>query len=302
MKESRLFKIVYYLLDKGHASASELAKEFEVSVRTIYRDVEALSGAGIPIYAETGRSGGIFLLENFVLNKMLLSDSEKQDLLYALQSLSVTGTTLGTETLTKLSALFRIQSDNWFEVDFSRWGSKPKDNAKFEHLKHAIINHKTIFIVYVSSYGHRSKRKIEPLKLLYKAKEWYIKAYCTEKEDFRLFKFNRILDLEVTDEIFTPMDFPEEPDTAPKAYRNIKLRFPKEMAYRIYDEFDADEIEVLPSGALVTCAPMPEDAWLIGYLLSFGTKVEVIEPAYLRRILADEAKKIIALQNCETMT
>ena len=87
MKESRLFKIVYYLLDKGRTTAPELAQEFEVSVRTIYRDIDALSESGIPVYAETGRNGGIYLLDNYVLDKALLSDKEKLEILSSLHLL-----------------------------------------------------------------------------------------------------------------------------------------------------------------------------------------------------------------------
>lgn len=90
MQEGRLFRIVYYLLDKGRATAPELAKHFEVSVRTIYRDIDILSGAGIPIYAETGRNGGIYLMKGVVLDKTVLSDEEKQEILLAIQSMNCT--------------------------------------------------------------------------------------------------------------------------------------------------------------------------------------------------------------------
>lgn len=121
--KSRLFKIVYHLLDKGHATAPELAAKFEVSVRTIYRDVDALSGAGIPIYAESGRKGGIYLLDSFVLDKAVLSKEEKQEILTALQSLSIFGNSSENDVLPKLTALFNMDTENWFEADFSRWGS-----------------------------------------------------------------------------------------------------------------------------------------------------------------------------------
>lgn len=292
MKESRLFKIVYYLLDKGRATTPELAQEFEVSVRTIYRDIDALSESGIPVYAETGRNGGIYLLDNYVLDKALLSDKEKLEILSSLQSLSATGSLYDAEVLTKLSALFKISSENWFEVDFSRWGSKAKDNAKFESLKSAVIHHNTLAIVYVNARGIKSKRNINPLKLMYKSKEWYLKAYCTDKEDFRLFKFNRIIELEVTDNVFLPMDYPDSQDVPAPSCHKIVLRFPKEMAYRVYDEFDAEEIQVLPSYELIVTSEMPLDSWLVGYLLSFGAQVQVMEPACLHEILAEQAMKI----------
>lgn len=108
MQESRLFRIVYFLLNRGQVTAAELAREFEVSVRTIYRDIDALSGAGIPVYAETGRNGGISLLDNYVLDRTILSEKERQDILAALQSLSAAGNTCDKATLDKLSALFRL--------------------------------------------------------------------------------------------------------------------------------------------------------------------------------------------------
>lgn len=287
-----MFKIIYFILEKGRVTAPELAEKFEVSVRTIYRDVDVISSAGIPIYVTTGRSGGIQILDNYVLDKALFSDKEKHDILSSLQSLSVIDNTCERELLTKLSALFNTQPENWFEVDFSRWGSKIQDNAKFERLKNAVLTHKVVRIVYVSSYFKKTRRNIHPLKLYYKSKEWYVKAYCTEKNDFRLFKLNRIIDCEILDENFIPVEFPELKDTEQNDYNKIVLRFPKEMAYRVYDEFREEEIKEQVNGDFITAAYMPEDTWLIGYLLSYGVYVEVIEPAYLRKVLSDEAKKI----------
>ena len=292
MKESRLFRIVYYLLDKGHATAPELAEKFEVSIRTIYRDIDVISSAGIPVYVTTGRNGGIEILDSYVLEKSIFSDKEKQDIMAALQSLAVIDNTYEKEILIKLSALFNIRSENWFEVDFSRWGGKTQDNDKFELLKAAVIGHQAVSITYVSSYGTQSQRKIHPLKLLYKSKEWYIKAYCTYKQDFRIFKFNRITDLALLDEHFTPVDFPDLQDDPNGTYYRIIIKFSKEMAYRVYDEFEAENIGKQKDGSLIVSAEMPEDSWLIGYLLSFGTQAEVLEPAYLRKVLSNKARKI----------
>lgn len=292
MKESRLFKIVYYILENGRATAPELAKEFEVSVRTIYRDIDAISSAGIPIYAVAGRNGGIQMLDNYVLEKALFSDKEKQDILAALQSVSLINGASEKEMLTKLSALFNIPSNNWFEVDFSRWGGKTQDDAVFTLFKDAVICHRAVRIIYANSRGEKNKRKIYPLKMLYKAKDWYIKAYCANKSDFRIFKFNRIIEAELMPEEFAPMEFPLSQEEPPQSYNKISLRFPKEMAYRVYDEFKASEIEVTENGSLLVSAEMPEDNWLIGYLLSFGSQVEILEPTYLRQVLSDTAKKI----------
>ena len=297
MQESRLFKILYYLLDRGCATAPELADRFEVSTRTIYRDIDALSGAGIPVYTEAGRGGGIYLMEHFVLDKVMLTDSEKQEILSALQSVAAVGNEYQEAMLEKMSALFQVQSERWCEVDFSRWGGQTRDNEKFELLKKAVLMHRSVKILYAGSRRKKALRTVEPLKLMYKSKAWYLKAYCLEKEAFRLFKLNRILEWELLEESFTPVPFPK-PDAAPESDSpqteppQVVLSFPGEMAYRVYDEFDSCQVKELENGGLLAAAPMPVDEWLIGFLLSFGSEVEIIEPAYLKNILAERALKI----------
>lgn len=294
MSDSRLFKILYYLLDRGHATAPELAAEFEVSARTIYRDVEALSSAGIPIYAETGRNGGIYLLQDFILDKAILSENEKQEVLTAMQSILATGYTGGKDILTKLSALFNVNTRNWLEVDFSRWGKCAYDNSKFEMIKAAVIQCKEIKIVYENTNSERSIRIIQPLKISYISKEWYLKAFCMEKQDFRIFKLNRILEIELLENTFVPRQYPEQENNLQRhiAYPQIVLLFSKKIAYRVYDEFDETEIEYQKNGDLIVRAEMPVDTWLTGYLLSFGAQVEILEPKYLKDVLAAQAQAI----------
>ncbi|MDE7298291.1 MAG: YafY family transcriptional regulator [Lachnospiraceae bacterium] len=294
MRESRLFRIVYYLLDKGQTTISQLAESLEVSVRTIYRDIDALSEAGIPVYAERGRNGGVRLLDDFVLKRELLSERERKELLAALQSLTAAGHTYDTAVLQKLSALFQVSSEEWYEVDFSRWGEKTQDNEKFELLKRAVIHHRCVRIAYAGTCGEESERTVWPLKLSYKSKAWYLRAWCTEKRAFRLFKLNRILRWELLNEEFAPPAWPEAeqkseaaPAGEPKTEQEIvRLRFPKEMAFRVYDEFDETQVKREENGDFLVSAPMPVDAWVLAFLLSFGAQVEVLEPAYLRELLA----------------
>ena len=301
MQESRLFKIVYYLLERGHATAAELAEEFEVSVRTIYRDADALSGAGIPIYTEKGRKGGLYLLPDFVMDRVVLSEEEKQKILDGLQTMSVVDDAREREILfSKLSAIFKTKEQNWCEVDFSRWGDKGRDNEIFGMLKQAVIDRRIVRIIYINSLGEQSVRRVQPLKLLYKSRAWYLKAFCMEKQNLRLFKLNRIVELKVLEETFEFCDssappasaiYAGEPPTA--AYRQIQLRFSEKMAYRVYDEFEPEDICRQSNGEFLVSAEMPEDEWLIGFLLSFGAEVEVIEPKYLREILAERAREIL---------
>lgn len=293
MHESRLFKIIYYLLSNKKATAPELAEKFEVSVRTIYRDIDALSAAGVPVYAESGRNGGIRLLDDFVLDKAMLSEQERREILIALQSMSAVEHVDERDMLTKLSALFHLSAENWIEVDFSRWGDNTQDNEKFESLKTAIIHHLAVEITYVGLQGVQDVRKVLPLKLQYKSKAWYLKAYCMQKEEFRIFKFNRILNLTVLKESFKPIEFPNDQEPSIGICEKVILRFSKDAAYRVYDEFEAAQVKKQKNGDLLVSAQMPNDAWLTGYLLSFGTQVEVMEPVSLKNAIVKQANDIL---------
>lgn len=292
MQESRLFKIVYYLLDKGQATAPELAQQFEVSVRTIYRDIDALSSAGVPVYAEAGRNGGIYLMNGFVLDKAVLSEAEKQEILMALQSINTTQNKNASQTLQKLSALFQLNSENWLEIDFSGWGNNAFDKEKFELLKTAVIQRRTVKIQYANSYEEVGERIVQPLKLVYKSRAWYLNAFCTLKQDWRVFKLNRILDLTLLNDRFAPREFPSPLELREHDFPEITLHFPKEMAYRVYDEFDKTQVQRQSDGSFLVITKMPVDTWLIGFLLSFGTQVDILAPLDLRDAVARQAEQI----------
>lgn len=291
MQESRLFKIVYYLLEKGQATAHELAEKFEVSDRTIYRDIDALSAAGIPVYTETGRTGGVRLLGSFVLDRTVLSEAEKHEILAALQSIGGTVGVQDRDTLNKLSALFDVSTESWLEVDFSRWGGEGSDNEKFERLKAAVIHRRSVRITYANANGSISSRFVHPLKLSYKSRAWYLKAFCVEKQDYRTFKLTRILELEMLEGQFSPYPPPPKIDFSQFDNQKIVLRFPEALAYRIYDEFNPETVK-REGGALIVTVWMPVDEWLTNYLLTFGTQLEVIEPLELRPTLAELGKAI----------
>lgn len=286
MEESRLFKILYYLLErkKTRVTAPELAKKFEVSVRTIYRDIDTLSSAGIPVYSTQGKGGGIFLLEGYVFDRGMISKEEQQTIIAALQSLSAVTTKTDNELLRKLGGLFNQNNPNWIQIDFSRWGNKKDDNKKFDRIKSAILNRQYLSFKYISSYGSETDRKVKPLKICYKFNSWYLQAYCTEKSDFRTFKINRILHLHLLPESFTSLPEPpplEKVENLNK-YPCIKMKFKKEIAYRVYDEFDEYAIQKQASGDLIVKTQFPIDNWLYGYLMSFCGLVEILEPEHVK--------------------
>lgn len=292
MQQSRLFKIVYHLLNKGQATAPELAKMLEVSVRTIYRDIDSLSSAGVPVYAQTGKKGGVYLMPGFVLDKAVLSQQEKQEMLTALQSLNAAQSMQYQEVLSKLCAVFNENVENWLEVDFARWGDHESDNAKFALLKTAILQHQAVIIRYAGGYQQAGERKIYPLKLCYKSKAWYLKAYCTQRKGFRLFKLTRILGCTVTEEKFSGYTFPQLPDTPSPKYDIVLLQFTPEMASRVYDEFEDTHVQRQPNGDFIVRAALPQDGWLVGFVLSFAAQVTVLSPPSLKQAVAEQAKLI----------
>lgn len=235
MQESRLFKIVYHLINKGQATAPELAEMFEVSVRTIYRDIDALSNAGIPIYATNGRNGGIKLLDNFVLSKSAFSEQEKREILMGLRSLSIAQYPEANDVISKLSALFQMNTDNWIEVNLTRWGSiTEREQKMFTSLRKSVINKIQIELEYFNINGEASKRIAEPGKLVYRDKAWYLYGFCLMRNDWRLFRLTRIRNLILTD-IYFGRVCKEIIWSEPKNYGtlvDLKLQFRDVAAYR----------------------------------------------------------------------
>lgn len=295
MKNDRLFQILYILLERGTVTAPELAGLLEVSVRTVYRDVETLSMAGVPVYAAAGRGGGISLLSGYTFDKALLSDEEQNQILFAIQSLQAADRPVGT-LLKKLGAVFQKQSANWIEVDFSRWGLGRVDHERFELLKTAILQKRVLDILYCGASGDISRREVKPFKLIFKDKSWYLRAFCLRARDFRLFKISRIMELSLTGDCFTEVfsDAPPLESEQPQDFPiiTLRLRFSPAAAFRVYDEFDRGWIEKQPDGSLLVTAGFPAGTWIMSYLLSFGTQAEIVEPPWLRAQIAAYAKKI----------
>ncbi len=294
MSESRLFQILYYLLGRGQATACELAEKFEVSTRTIYRDIDKLSSAGIPVYTTTGHGGGVQLVENFVLKQALLSKEDMQNILIGVQSLSAACLPEADAVIAKLQAIFQMQTSNWIEVDYSRWGCRAeREKSSFELLKKAIQDRYQIQFQYYNSTGEFSERGCYPLKLIYKDKAWYLSAFCLKRKGIRLFRISRMRKLELTDQHFEEILREEQPSSSKPPENHLmemELSFSKEMAYRVYDSFDEDVITQSGEKLIVKVA-MPEDEWLYGFLMSFGDKLTVLDPPYLK----EELKKRIQM-------
>ena len=297
MQTTRLFEIIYILLHKKKVTAQYLATELGVSRRTICRDIDTLSVAGIPIYTEKGKGGGISLLPEFVLNKSILSAAEQNEILLALQSHSNIKTGDTSQVLRKLTAIFNKSATNWLEVDFTGWSH---ENDFFSQIKTAILERRLVEFAYYNSYGDKTQRRIEPIQLWFKANSWYLRGFCLTKQAIRLYKLARIKNLTVADEHFLERDsLITLADSAASDYQGqqnitLKLRIAPEMAYRVFDEFHETMVEKQADGSFIVAVSWPEDNWVYGFILSFGRHIEVLEPAHIRRIIKEEAKKIAA--------
>ena len=293
MAANRLLQTLFILLERGSTTAPELARQFEVSVRTIYRDLDQLSAAGIPVYATQGKGGGIFLEQQYVLNKSLLSEHEQEQILMALQGLGITGPETGSTLLGKLGGMFQKQHANWIEVDFSDW--RPGTQDTFSRLQHAIFQNKVITFTYYGEKSSHDLRTAEPLKLVFKSQNWYLYAYCRTRQDYRIFKLSRIKDLQITVQDFV-RSAPElvfehaRPDIAETV--KLTLHFSQTAAYRIYDNFE--DIEETGDGGYLVRIALPHNESLYRFLLSFGDSAEVLEPPEVRRTMK---RKILNMQN-----
>lgn len=294
MAESRLFRILYLLLEKGSTTAPELARLFEVSVRTIYRDIERLSMAGIPLYSIPGKTGGIFLMKDFVLDRTLVSEDEKMELLSALQGFQALTNDRQDLLLDKLESIFQVSSKPWIEVDLTDWRKREGQKELFDKIKQAILEKRRLVITYLGGSGQKTVRTVEPFKLVFKKRDWYLHAYCSLKEDWRFFKLSRIRNCNVTDETVKQKNVMDSVDVSEQVANQIKvlLKFSPKLAFRVYEDFSEDEISFGEDGYYYVKTVLPEHESLYTYLLSYLDGVEILEPDYLKKELLSRLEKI----------
>lgn len=297
MQINRLLELVYILLHRKSVPASELAEQLGVSRRTIYRDIETISMAGIPIYTEKGKGGGVSLLPDSVLNKSILSEQEQSEILTALHGLSNMNISEADQILKRLSTIFNKTATNWLAVDFSDWSGA---NDYFNDFKAAILERRIAEFDYYNSYGDKTTRRIEPIQLWFKSKSWYLKGFCLAKQDMRVYKLTRVKNLVVTNSRFPERVLPDTQDSPiakDEKVQNeiiIKFRIEPEMKYRLFDDFEENEVEEQPDGSYIVTVLWEVDNWVHGFVLSYGEAIEVLEPKHFRKSIKDKVKKISA--------
>lgn len=291
---NRLFQIVYLLIEKQQMTARELADIFEVSERTIYRDIDKLSLAGIPIYTNKGKNGGISILPDYILNKAVLTTEEKNKILESLNALSEVSLTIDDDAISKLRSFFGTQYQDWIEIEFSSWGNSSEDALTFEKIKNAIHEHVYLEIVYSGNREGMVKRKVKPIKLCFKDQAWYLYAYCCLRNDYRFFKLKRISQIDVLESCFEPEIVGRV--LQQKSYSNsedktlVVLEIEQKMAFRAYEELN--DIEVTERGTLLCKAEVSDIDWLVSYVLSYGSDIHVLEPLELREKVKHEINKM----------
>ena len=288
----RLFRIVYILIEKSKITAKELAQLLEVSERTIYRDIDKISMAGIPIFTEQGREGGICISPEYVLNKALLTDDDKLQLGAAFHALhELSGSDKG-KYGSRLQSFLGNAYHDWLEVDFRIWGEVTRSENYFELLKKAILDYQYVELEYSSSKEAYVKRKIKPFKLCFKNQAWYLYGYCCLREEFRFFKLNRISKLKLEDEHFEFESVGKVLENQQDSYQKsqelieVVLKIEEQMAFRAYDEF-AELIKTKDDNLTCQVQIRNEDlTWFLSCILSYGSCIEVLKPEFLREQVA----------------
>lgn len=294
MKIDRQIGILSVLLQKKFVTAPYLSEQFEVSRRTINRDIDDLCKAGIPIVTKQGVNGGISIMENYKLDKTLLTHSEMQDILAGLRSLdSVNGTNRYGKLMEKLSvgsSDFMVGNQSVW-IDLSSW-YKDSLAPKIEIIRSAIGQCRELEFRYYAPKGE-ALRCIEPYYLIFRWSSWYVWGWCRKREDFRLFKLNRMDNLHMSDKVFAgrkvPMPNLSDERIFPGGIK-VKALFEPECKWRLVEEFGNGCFQEQDDGKLLFQADYTDKENLVTWLMSFRDKVELLEPKEMR----EEMKRSIA--------
>lgn len=312
MKLERLMAITILLLNRKRVQAQELADRLEVSLRTIYRDLETLSMSGIPIVSYAGNDGGFEIMETFRLDRQILSFDELHTLLTAVRGLHSTQAMKQQDLdrlLEKMGTLIsRVEHDRMVDkdqvaIDLTPWNSGSASRALYESLHGAVHEKRLIRFTYTDSKGVETERCIEPHMLVLKGYTWYLHGYCLKREDYRLFRLSRMRELAILPDTFNrrSMTLTEVNEQWGAAWNqetvDLVLRFTGVAIVRAMDHFDADDTEQQPDGSLIVCTrySYKEYESLIGFLLGFKSDLYIIEPDHVIAAVRQSALDVYTL-------
>lgn len=276
MKTDRLIGILSVLLQKEKCTAPELAEKFEVSRRTVNRDIETLCRAGIPVCTVQGAGGGICIMDGYKIDRTLLTSRDMQMILAGLRSLD------------------SVSGRDSILIDLSSW-YKESLAPKISLIRDGIEERKLIAFHYFAP-GGESIRRVEPYYLIFKWSSWYVWGWCRKREAFRLFKLNRMEELKKEEETFSPRQVPM-PDLSNErifpANIRVKALFEPDAKWRLVEEFGPRCFKEQKNGRLLFEMDYTDEDSLLGWLLTFGEGVEVLEPAALRERILKTAENMV---------
>ena len=299
MKLDRLFGILTILLQKDRVTAPELAEKFEVSRRTIGRDIDAMCRAGIPVVAHQGSGGGISIAEGFKLDKSVLTADELSGIIAALKGI---GSVSQQSNIERVLDKLRANSDAVVSmrepvvIDLASY-DRGQLTDKIELIKRAVLYGQIIEFDYFYEKGE-SHRHIEPYFVVFQWAAWYVFGFCLERSDFRLFKLGRLWNLRLCDERFAPREIPAEK-------RDFKAWFEEDKEHKLVALFDPSEKYQLIETYGLHCYEETAEGlrfeikftkreYILVWLLGFGGKVKVLEPEYIVENLKTAAENILS--------
>ena len=290
MKIDRHIGILAVLQQNRKVTAPYLAEKFEVSRRTINRDIEDICRAGIPIVTTQGQNGGISLMDGFCFDTTVFTEDELQSIFVGLKTLdSVSNTPKSAFLAQKINA----PSADSMRIDLSSF-YKESLSVKIELLKTAIAQHQYVTFHYYYAKGEEDKR-IEPYLIAYQWADWYVFGWCTERKDFRLYKLRRLWELQLNDEIFTPREIPEGKKQFGTNFTDdyfITAIFDPSLKYRLVEDRGPGSFITLPDGRLKMRWGFTDPDAAVLWFLGFGDKVEILDPPEIRDKLKETARKV----------
>lgn len=296
MKIDRLIGILSILLQEEKVIAPKLAEKFEVSRRTINRDIEDLCKAGIPIVTFQGAGGGISIMDGYKLDRTILSSKDMQMIMAGLRSLdSVSGSHYYGQLMEKIKSGSSdyISGNEAILIDLSSW-DKDSLSPKIEMVQDAIELGKTLKFQYYAPSGE-TRRKMEPYFLIFKWASWYVYGYCLMRSDYRLFKLNRMANINFADNFEKRSQVPM-PDLSNKKVfpiqAKVKAIFDSSMKWHLIEEYGVESFTELPNGTLLFEHDYANDEGLLSWILSLKDKVTVLEPETIREKLFNIASKL----------
>ncbi|MCH5317190.1 MAG: YafY family transcriptional regulator [Eubacterium sp.] len=295
MKIDRQIGIITALQRNKTVTASYLADKFEVSRRTIIRDIEDICKAGIPIVTRQGQGGGISIMEGFALDTTVFTEQELSAIFTGLKSLdSVSDSSFSEKLADKIGSSSAITLSENMLIDLS---SFYKENLadKIEKIKLAIQESRLVKFRYYYKKGEAEKL-IEPYMIVFKWSDWYVFGYCRERNDFRMYKLRRAWDMNITEEKFEPRAIPEEKKQFGRNMTDnyyIAAVYAPSEKYKLVEQYGPDSFTVTEDGRLFTRWGFADTDWALEWFLSFGDKVEVLEPQEFKEELKKAIKKML---------